>query len=210
MFLKDQSRTDLQQGVTSLVPSTQEKNSSDSQAHSVSNQFLMAADKARSALVAENEYLKIRLGASEKQITNLEEQIDKMTTSQTEVLKFVCFSFEFVVSEKSLFLKVVEKVNYLLTERETLRDEMKVLQAQISTTEDQVKEKKRQCEETTSLLEETEQRLKTALDSVNSLEGLLQSSDERLGSLQTQLQQSSTERAIVNIYFSITISCLLC
>ena len=87
---------------------------------------------------------------------------------------------------------------------------MKVLQAQISTTEDQVKEKKRQCEETTSLLEGTEQRLKTALDSVNSLEELLQSSDERLGSLQTQLKQSSTERAIVNIYFSITISCLLC
>ena len=95
-------------------------------------------------------------------------------------------------------MKVVEKANCLSTERETLRDEMK--QAQISTTADQVKEKKRQFEETSSLLEEKKQ---TTLDSVNSLKEPLQSSDERLGSLQTQPQKTLTERAIVNMYFSI-------
>ena len=88
-FLKD--RTDLQQKVISLVSSTQENNSSESQDLSIVNHFLMATDKARSSLVAENEYLKIRSGASEKQIGNLEEQIDKMTTIKTEVFKFICF-----------------------------------------------------------------------------------------------------------------------
>ena len=94
-FFKDQSRTDLQQEVISLVPSTQENNSPESQARSIANQFLMArpTDKARSSLVAKNEYLKMRSGESEKQIGNLEEQIDKMTTIKTEVFKFICFIF---------------------------------------------------------------------------------------------------------------------
>lgn len=56
------------------------------QVHSLADQLLTAADRAKESLVAENVSLRKELNTAENQIMNLKMKIERMTASESKVI----------------------------------------------------------------------------------------------------------------------------